>query len=342
MKKILYIAAGLVFLITSCNTVPELKYFKLAGLAQGTSYHVTYGVPDSIDYQEQIDSLLRDFDLSLSSYDSASIISRVNRNEKVELDEKFQDVFAVARHVNEKSGGAFDITIMPLVNAWGFGPGLKSDIEPEVIDSLLQFVGMDKVYIEDNYLVKENPGISIDVNAIAQGYSVDLVALYLEKQGIENYMVEIGGEVKTKGLNPKGEIWKIGIDRPVYGNVIPGLQMQAIIKLNEKALATSGNYRKFYEDDGVKYSHSIDPKTGYPVKHSVLSATIIAENCMIADAYATACMVMGLEKSQELISGSEDLEAYIIYGDPEGQYQVWSSEGFKKYIVKESTEPVRK
>ena len=147
-------------------------------------------------------------------------------------------------------------------------------------------------------------------------------------------MVEIGGEIKAKGMNPKGKVWKIGIDRPKYGNIIPGLQMQVILELNEKALATSGNYRKFYEEDGVKYTHSIDPQTGYPAKHEILSATIIAENCMLADAYATACMVVGLQKAKELVI-SEDLDAYLIYGDSEGEYQVWTSRGFKKYIYRE-------
>jgi len=185
MKKLVYVFVSLLFVLGSCKTTNELKYFKLSGFAQGTSYHITYGMVDSINYQEQIDSLLRDFDLSLSSYDSLSIISKINRNEEVDVDDKFKEVFEVAKVVNERSGGAFDITVMPLVNAWGFGPGRRTHIEQEVIDSLLEFVGMDKVYIERNRLVKENQGVSIDVNAIAQGYSVDLVALYLDNQGID-------------------------------------------------------------------------------------------------------------------------------------------------------------
>jgi thiamine biosynthesis lipoprotein len=312
----------------------QLNYFKLSGFAQGTSYHITYGSKDSVNLQPEIDSLLRNFDLSLSSYDSSSVISKINRNEDLTVDDKFREVYEAAVEVNIKSGGAFDLTVMPLVNAWGFGPGRKTHIDQEVIDSLLKYVGMDKIAIEGDQLVKESPGVSVDVNAIAQGYSVDIVAEYLVAKGIENYMVEIGGEVKTRGRNPKAEVWKIGLDRPEYGNVMPGMQMQAILKLNEKSLATSGNYRKFYEEDGIKYSHSIDPVTGYPVRHEILSATIIAESCMMADAYATACMVMGLEEAKEMLV-REELDGYLIYGDLEGQYQVWMTDGFEKYIYKE-------
>ncbi len=341
MKNFIYYLIAVILFLSSCSTDRKLNYFKLAGFAQGTSYHITYGHSDSVNYQEQIDSVLHDFDLSLSSYDTSSVISRINRNESDYVDEKFIEVFRVAEEVNEISGGAFDITVMPLVNAWGFGPGLKTDIDQEVIDSILVYVGMDKVELEGNRIIRETTGISIDVNAIAQGYSVDVVADYLESLGIRNYMVEIGGEVKTRGKNPKSEVWKIGIDRPEYGNVLPGFNMQAIISLNEKALATSGNYRKFYEDDGVKYSHSIDPVTGYPVRHEILSATIIAESCMVADAYATACMVMGMEKAKKMLQSLENVEGYLIYGDPEGQFQVWASPGFEKYILKEDPETIR-
>lgn len=338
MKKpnIFYLLLLITLVLGSCEPEEELNYFKLAGFAQGTSYHVTYGHPDSVNYQEQIDSILRDFDLSLSSYDTASVISRVNRNETDIVDEKFIEVFKVAQKVNIVSEGAFDITVMPLVNAWGFGPGLKTNIDSVVIDSILQYVGMDKVRLEGNRLIKEDPGVSIDVNAIAQGYSVDVVSEFMENEGIRNYMVEIGGEVTTRGKNPKGQIWKIGIDRPEYGNIMSGMNLKAIIELNEKSLATSGNYRKFYEEGGVKYSHSIDPVTGYPVKQEILSATIVAESCMIADAYATACMVTGLERAKEMVKDIEEVEAYLIYGDPDGQYQVWATEGFEKYIVKEN------
>lgn len=326
----------IILALASCNKPEQLNYYKLAGFAQGTSYHITYGHPDSINYQAPIDSILRDFDLSLSSYEPASVLSKINRNEDDRIDSKFLEVYQVAVEVNEKSQGAFDLTVMPLVNAWGFGPGRKTQMDQEVIDSILIYVGMEKIRLEGDRIIKKDSGVSIDVNAIAQGYSVDIVASFLEEKGIKNYMVEIGGEIITLGKNPKGEIWKIGIDRPEFGNFLPGMQMQAIIELNEKALATSGNYRKFYEEDGVKYSHSIDPKTGYPVRSEILSATIVAESCMKADAYATACMVMGLEKSKAMLGNLENTEAYLIFGDEAGQYQVWMTPGFSKYILREA------
>jgi thiamine biosynthesis lipoprotein len=337
MMKNFLILVFIILAISSCNQQEKLYYIKLAGFAQGTSYHITYGHSDSLNFLGQIDSILRVFDLSLSSYEPASVLSKINRNESDITDDKFLEVYHAAVEVNKVSHGAFDLTVMPLVNAWGFGPGRKTQVDQEVIDSILNYVGMEKISIEGDRLIKQDPGISIDVNAIAQGYSVDIVALFLEEQGINNYMVEIGGEVKTRGKNPKGEVWKIGIDRPEFGNFIPGMQMQAIIELNEQALATSGNYRKFYEEDGVKYSHSIDPKTGYPVRSEILSATIVAESCMKADAYATACMVMGLERSKNMLAALNDTEAYLIYGDEEGQYQVWMTPGFKKYVLKEAT-----
>ncbi|MCF8379925.1 MAG: FAD:protein FMN transferase [Bacteroidales bacterium] len=325
-----------VLLFSSCNTERKsLVYYKISGFTQGTTYHMIYAVKDSFNLQDEVDSLLHDFDMSLSSYEPNSMLSKLNRNESNIVDENFIKLYEAATSVNAASEGAFDITVMPLVNAWGFGPGLKTEIDSFLIDSLLQLVGMEKIRLEGNRLIKANPDISIDVNAIAQGFSVDVIAGYFDQLEIENYMVEIGGELITKGLNAKGTDWRVGIDRPEFGNIYPGADLEAIISLSGKALATSGNYRKFYEEDGVKYSHSINPKTGYPEKSDLLSATIIADNCMLADAYATACMVMGLEKSKLLIKATDGVEAYLIYGDEDGKYQVYYSEGFKKYIFKE-------
>lgn len=325
----------LVFYSCSPGVEEDLQYVKIAGFAQGTSYHITYSTDDSINFQPQIDSFLNAVDASLSTYDSLSVISRINANIDLSVDDKFIEVFEMAKEINKLSGGAFDITVMPLVNAWGFGPGLKKEIDNRLIDSLLVLVGMDKVSIHNNKLMKTHPGISLDVNAIAQGYSVDLLADFLAERGVENYMVEVGGEIKTRGENPGGQAWRIGIDKPETGNLIPGQQLQAIIQISNTALATSGNYRKFYEKDGVKYSHSIDPVTGYPVQNQVLSATVINSSCMKADALATACMVMGLENAQEMIT-EEGLFAYLIYGDEEGRYRVWYSDGFRDFIVKDN------
>lgn len=326
----------LLFFVFSCNNSRDLTYFKLSGFAQGTSYNITYGVPDSLDYSESIDSLLRDFDNSMSTYLEGSLISRINRNEEDLLDDRFLKVLEVAGEVYKDSDGAFDLTVMPLVNAWGFGPGRRLEMEQKTIDSLLRFVGMDKIRVEEGRLVKDRPEISLDVNAIAQGLSVDEVAAFLKSKNISNYMVEIGGEVKTLGLNPKQQIWKIGVDRPEYGNYLPGQNLQVILELKDKSLATSGNYRKFYEQNGVKYSHSIDPSTGYPVMHQLLSVTIISDECVVADAYATACMVSGLEKAREIVDSVDGLEAYFIFNDENGEYQTDYSEGFSKYIYKET------
>jgi len=337
MKKIILTTFISILIINSSCHAPGKNgiYFKIAGFAQGTTYHITYEMPDTIDLQSQIDSILHAFDLSLSSYDSSSVISKINRNEDVIADDLFTQVFNKSDEVFKSSGGIFDITVMPLVNAWGFGPGTRENVDSARIDSLLEFVGMEKVKIENGRVVKTDPRVQLDVNALAQGYSVDIVTEFLNGLGAKNYMVEIGGEIRTKGVNPGGKNWRIGIDKPVFGNMISGAELEAIVELSNKSLATSGNYRKFYEEDGVKYTHSIDPKTGYPAKQSLLSATIIAEDCITADAYATVCMVGGLEKSKEILSKHPELEAYLIYGDDTGVYQLYVTEGMKSMVVGE-------
>ncbi|MFW5803717.1 MAG: FAD:protein FMN transferase, partial [bacterium] len=281
----------LFFIFISCGNLPNDHdvYIRLTGFAQGTTYHITYLKKGELDLQDKIDSLLHDFDHSLSTYDSTSIISRINRNDpQVEIDEKFKVVFNTAREVYEKSGGTFDITVAPIVNAWGFY--LKDgNTRPDSnhIFKLLQYVGMDKVRLDGNKLIKDDLNVKLDVNAIAQGYAVDLTSSFLDSLEIQDYLVEIGGEIRAKGKNPKGEAWSVGIDKPIDDNHFPGSVLQEIILLRNKSLATSGNNRKYFVQDGVKYSHSIDPKTGFPVKDRILSATIITENCIIADAYAT-------------------------------------------------------
>ena len=213
-------------------------------------------------------------------------------------DNYFLTCFECAKEIYESTNGAFDITVAPIVNAWGFGFTEAVEVDSSLIDSLLQYLGMDSVGIVEGKIWKEKDGIMLDMNAIAQGYAVDVLCEFLESKGIINYLVEIGGEIKTRGHNPRGTEWKVGIDRPIEGLQIPGVDLQAIVEISDRSLATSGNYRKFYEKDGVKYSHTIDPKTGYPVQHCLLSATVLAGDCMRADAYATGFMVMGYEKSR--------------------------------------------
>ena len=308
------------------------QYVKTGGFIQGTTYHITYESKAGKNLQPEFDSLLAAIDGSLSIYLPTSVISRINQNDPaVEADEKFIAVFNKSAEVWKETGGAFDITVAPLVNAWGFGFTASSVTDSITIDSLLQYVGMDKVSLSGKKVNKAHPNITLDMNAIAQGYSVDLVSEYLESLGIKNYMVEIGGEVRTRGRNDKGNLWRIGIDKPLEGNMIPGSDLQVILQLNKRSLATSGNYRKYYEKNGIKYSHTINPATGYPAMSNLLSATIIADDCMTADAYATACMVFGLDRSIDFLGRHTFLEAYLIYSDEKGEFKVYHTPGFEKY-----------
>lgn len=329
-------ACMLLFILT-CGCQPEnQQYQKISGKTQGTFYNITYKYTVNTNLQPEIQQVLRDFDLSLSSYEPKSIISKINSNKPdVKVDDLFIEVFREARKVYENTDGAFDITIAPLVNAWGFGFIAGQNADSILIDSLLQFVGMEKVSLKEQEILKEQPEVMLDVNAIAQGYSADVVAKYLEDKNIENFLVEIGGEIHAKGKNPKGQDWKVGIDKPVDGNMVPGQDLKAIVKMRNTSLATSGNYRKFFEKDGVKYAHSINPKTGYPVLSRLLSATVISKKCMTADAYATAFMVMGLEKSIEFLEAQNTLDAYLIYSDKEGKLKVYTTEGMKSQIIEE-------
>jgi thiamine biosynthesis lipoprotein len=226
---------------------------------------------------------------------------------------------------------AFDITVGPLVEAWGFGPDEQKSFTESKRDSLLSLVGMEKVEIRNGKVYKTDPRIRLDFNAIAQGYSVDIISEYFGGLGIERFLVEIGGEVRVKG-DKKGVLWRIGIDRPEDNNISPGTDLQAIISLKDRSLATSGNYRKFYVEDGIKYSHTIDPKTGYPARNQLLSATIIAEDCATADGIATACMVMGKDRTIDFLNLHPEFEAYLIFSDDEGNFRTWATKDLEEYI----------
>lgn len=309
---------------------------KISGFAQGTTYNITYENSTNQDYSQDIDSILKAFDKSCSMYDSTSIISRINNNDpNVEADDWFIDVFKKSAEVNTISGGALDITVGPVVHAWGFGNAPIAKHDTAYIDSLLQFVGMDKVKLEGRKVIKKFPGVSLDVNAVAQGYSADVVSKFFEGKGIKNYLVEIGGEVHCKGTNAKNKLWHVGIDKPSDDNIDPGSQLQAIIELDNKSLTTAGNYRKFFIENGVKYGHTIDPKTGFPARNTLLSATVVCDDAVTADAWDTAFMVLGLEKSKELLKKLPGIEVYFIYSNPQGGYEVFFSEGLKKMIVEQ-------
>ncbi|MDR3093854.1 MAG: FAD:protein FMN transferase [Bacteroidales bacterium] len=325
---VLWLAAILV----SCGGRGE--YVSHQGFTEGTTYKISYSLAAAGEsYEEDILQLLQRFSESLSTYIPTSLISRINRNvPDVEIDDYFRTVFMKSAEVNRASSGAFDITVAPIVNLWGFGfTSDAPDINPAKIDSLLQFVGMDKVRIVGNKVVKDSPGVMLDVNAIAKGYSVDVVADFLKSKGCKNYLVEIGGEIVARGVNASGNPWRVGIDRPA-DHAVPGQDLQAIVTLDNKALATSGNYRRFFERDGVKYSHSIDVKTGYPVSHNLLSVTIVADDCITADAWATVCMVSGLDKTRWLLADHPELDALLIYSDSQGDYQIEITKGLESAV----------
>jgi thiamine biosynthesis lipoprotein len=292
-------------------------YVTVSGLALGTSFKITYKDNQKRDYHDSVMNIFDEFENSLSLYRENSIISKVNRNEDVVLDDYFINMFNRAREITDLTGGAFDISAAPLFEVWGWGEKKKIKVTPEMIDSLKQYTGMNKIRIEGNKAVKTNPNVRINSNAIAKGYCSDIIAKFIERQGIKDCLVEVGGEMVLKGKNRSGKDWKIGIDKPFDGNLIPGQVLQAIVNVSDKALATSGDYRRYYIEDGKKYSHTIDPETGYSAKQNVLSVTVIAPDCMTADALATAFMVMGLEKTKEFLQQHPDIEALLLYSDRE-------------------------
>lgn len=310
------------------------KYIYNDGIIHGAPYHIVYKSPAGEDFHTEIDTLLKELNMIFSTYEKESTISKVNRNEEVELDSVFTKAFKQSVEISELSGGAFDITCGPLVNAWGFGPEERKKMTPEKIDSLLQITSFQNIRLEEGIIIKENPSMKLNMNAIGDGLFCDQIALMLDKKKCTDFLVEIGGEVVAKGKNEKGNIWTIGINKPVDENTFVNNEIVAKIQIENKSMATSGNYRNFYIEDGKKYAHTIDPKTGYPVEHSMLSATVLAGDCTNADGFATAFMVLGIEKSIELSKKLRGFEVYFIYADSTGNNQVYMSEGFKR-ILKE-------
>ena len=345
MKKwIIAVTALVVMLVAVLFTgYRNNPYQVIDGFTQGTTFHIVYKPDPAIRYllnrksflfRKEIDSLLTLIDHSLSIYEPESVISKINRNDTtVRINDLFRTVFEKAVEVSAQTNGAFDITVGPVVNAWGFGPEEKIAIDSTVIDSLLQYVGMEKVRLENNRILKTSREVRLDVNAIAQGYSVDLISGFLEAKGMDNYLVEIGGEVRTHGKKLRGEDWRIGIDKPVDNSFIQGRDLQVILAFTGRSIATSGNYRKFFEEDGVRYAHTIDPETGYPARNRLLSATVLTDECMTADAFATAFMVMGLDESLKLLSTINNMDAYFICSGENGEFEIHMTEGFREIIV---------
>lgn len=306
-------------------------YQKAGGLIFGTVYNVTYQSKE--DLHADIEAALKHFDGSLSPFNDTAVITRINRNEDIVPDTLFTNVFRRSMEISEETDGAFDITVAPLVNAWGFGFKQGRFPDRHMIDSLLQFTGYTKVSLSpDDKVVKQDPRIMLDCSAVAKGYAVDVIAQLLRRKGVQNFMVDIGGEVVVDGLNPQGATWRIGINKPVDDSLAVNQELETVLHLSDVAVATSGNYRNFYYKDGKKYAHTIDPKTGYPTQHSLLSATVVADDCMSADAYATACMSMGLEEAIRFVDGNKALEAFFIYTDEEGRYQTYYTKGMNAYL----------
>lgn len=335
MKKVIILIPLLVVGFFYCKQPTELQLVKFAGYAQGTTYAVTYWDRQGRNLQQDIDSLLAEFDRSVSTYQPASLISRINQNDQdVVPDRVFRDIFIRAMEIAEKTAGAFDVTVAPLVNAWGFGFTNRMKVDSLVVDSLLDYVGFRKINLYGDKIVKDHPGIMIDFNAIAQGYSVDLVGEFLTDKGIDRWLVDIGGEVLARGCKPGGRKWTVGIEKPAE-NQWDVRSLNAIVELEDAALATSGSYRKFYEENGIKYSHTINPATGYPVSHSLLSASVLAGDCCTADAYATAFMVMGVDRTRQFLNENPGLGVYLIYVDSSGTMQTYISQGLNELVLQE-------
>lgn len=302
------------------------------GTIFGTLYHAKYLC--ARDLQADIEAELQKVDASLSMFNPGSTISKINKGESNQVDEMLSEVLELSFSINKATDGAFDPTVAPLVNAWGFG--FKNGQLPnnKQVDSLLVLVGLSGIHLEGNKLTKDNPLSILDFSAIAKGYGVDKAAQVLRSHNIKDFMVEIGGEVVTEGVNEKGEPWRIGINKPDDDSTSTNTELQDVISLSGKAIATSGNYRNYYIKDGRKIAHTINPKTGYPAQQDILSSTVMAPNCAEADAFATAFMVLGLEQAKQVLRTQPQLEAYFIYSDEKGNYQTWCTEGFNKLIVK--------
>ena len=324
-----FLVIGTVIIVSRQQSTP---YQHDRGMVFGTVYHITYQSSKSL--QKDIEAELAKVDASLSPFNERSIITAVNENRDTVVNKMFSDVFALAMKISDSTNGAFDITVAPLVNAWGFG--FKGGAMPtrHQVDSLKALVGYHKVSLTNGRVSKTDPRIMLDCSSIAKGYGCDVVAKFLSAKGIDNYMVEIGGEIITRGISEKRLPWKIGVTKPTDDSLNVNQEIQTIINVTDKAMATSGNYRNFYYKNGRKYAHTIDPSTGYPVQHNILSSTVIADDCATADAYATAFMVMGLDKAKTILSRHPELMAYFILASDDGTNKVWFSPSMKDKVAK--------
>ena len=321
---LIFLVVGTIYVAMTNDKAPSAKTWKFSERIFGTVMNVTYTGTE--DLHDTIMTCLSGVDGSLSMFNPQSTISRINRGETDSLCAYLAEILPMAHSVSEATDGAFDITVAPLVNAWGFG--FKSGQLPTdaQVDSLRTLVGYKGINFAEGRIYKANPGTVIDLSAIAKGFGTDQVANLLLEHGVKNFMVEIGGEIVTRGNNPKGKAWHIGINRPVEDSTGTNNEIQEVIEVHDRAMATSGNYRNFYiTEDGRKVSHTIDPSTGRPVQHNLLSSTVLAPTCAIADAFATSFMVMGMEKAKEVVEAHPELQVYFVYTDSTGAYRTWQN-----------------
>tara|TARA_B100000929_G_C15503359_1_gene418065 strand:+ start:926 stop:1936 length:1011 start_codon:yes stop_codon:yes gene_type:complete len=335
MKKMFLLIVSVLVLI-SCNPQENANSHEFNGEALGTTYMVRYFSEDDLKFEIALDSILEDINSSMSTYIIKSDISRINRGDTtVKVDEHFVKVFNASEKIFKETEGFFDPTVGVLVNAYGFGPGKAlKQVDSVRLDSLKNLVGFDKIKLEDHIFRKQHPSIYLDFNAIAKGYTIDVIAYYLEAKNVENYLIELGGELRAEGKNLESDsAWIVGIDDP---NQEEGdRKLQAKVKLFNAAMATSGNYRKYRTDSltGQKFVHTINPLSGKAERSNLLSASVIAENCMLADGYATAFMALGLERTKDVLKNLDAVEAYILYSSEEGTMEIFSTSGFQERLV---------
>lgn len=323
---------ALLFFLPSRKEASGRTYQHNEGTIFGTMYHAKYLCDE--DLCAEIEAALHEVDASLSMFNPQSTISRINRNETCQADEMLSEVLQLSYRISTATGGAFDPTVAPLVNAWGFG--FKSGQLPDStqVDSLRALVGLSAIHLRGDSITKDKPLAILDFSAIAKGYGVDKAAEVLRSHGIQDFMVEIGGEVVAEGINEKGNSWRIGINKPDDDSTSTNTELQDIVALSAGAIATSGNYRNYYISQGRKIAHTINPLTGYPAQQDILSSTVMAPTCAEADGFATAFMVLGMEEARRVLLSQPQLEAYFIYSDDEGHYRTWCTEGFKSLITK--------
>ena len=329
---LLLLIAGTVYILRRAD---NKKYLQLSGNVFGTVYHITYHSSQPLD--KEVENTLKGVDSTFSMFNPNSLTSQINAGQQPVLNDAFIEVFQLALNVWRQTQGAFDITVAPLVDAWGFGRKQRTNDTlqtPPDIDNLLRHVGSDKIKLQGHRLIRMDSLVQLDFSAIAKGYACDALAAMMQRHHVDNYMIEIGGEVACRGYNAKHETWTIAVTKPEEAADVNSEAYQAILQLKDKAVATSGNYRNYYYKGGKRYAHTINPHTGRPVQHNLLSATVIAKHCALADAYATAFMVMGLTDTQRFLQQHKELDAMLIYEDASGNISTWSSDGFSDHVRK--------